>query len=156
MTRRPRDAFAGTGTVQVGLVHGFGLTQDCAIASTVAHDSHQMIVVGTDDESMTAAANHLAATGGGQVVVEDDHPRSVRNMAGDDISRLAAQIGIEDQPPLRRVNGRQEGRVDPLDRNVLHREPGPHQGLSEDGARRNPVGVVVVDQGDRPARPSPR
>jgi adenine deaminase len=35
----------------------------------VAHDSHQMIVVGTDDESMARAANALAACGGGQVVV---------------------------------------------------------------------------------------
>ena len=59
----------GTGGVQVGLVHGFGFTEPCALATTVAHDSHHMIVVGTDDASMVLAANHLAATGGGQVVV---------------------------------------------------------------------------------------
>jgi adenine deaminase len=59
----------GTGTVQLGLVQGFGFREPCAVATTVAHDSHQMIVVGTEDESMAAAVNHLAAIGGGQVVV---------------------------------------------------------------------------------------
>jgi adenine deaminase len=58
-----------TGQVQVGLVHGFGFTELCAVATTVAHDSHHMLVVGTDEESMAAAANYLAGIGGGQVVV---------------------------------------------------------------------------------------
>jgi len=61
----------GTGGVMVGLVHGFGLAEKCAIASTVAHDSHHMIVVGTDETHMALAANKLGATGGGQVVVKD-------------------------------------------------------------------------------------
>ena len=60
----------GTGVVQVGLVSGFGFDQPCAIASTVAHDCHQMIVVGTDEKDMALAANTLAGTGGGQVVVK--------------------------------------------------------------------------------------
>ena len=58
-----------TGIVQVGLVQGFGLDTACAIASTVAHDSHHMIVVGTSEKDMTMAANELAAVGGGQIVV---------------------------------------------------------------------------------------
>jgi len=58
-----------TGKVTVGLVNGFEFTRKCAIASTVVHDSHHMIVVGTDDESMAVAANELAKCGGGQVVV---------------------------------------------------------------------------------------
>lgn len=58
-----------TGTVQVGLVHGFGFRGPCAVASTVAHDSHHMIVVGTDEADMATAANKLAEIGGGQVVV---------------------------------------------------------------------------------------
>jgi len=58
-----------TGKVTVGLVNGFEFTRRCAIASTVVHDSHQMIVVGTDDECMAIAANELAKCGGGQVVV---------------------------------------------------------------------------------------
>lgn len=60
----------GTGTVQVGLVHGFGLTAPCAIASTVAHDSHHLLVVGTDEAQMALAVNRLAELGGGQVVVK--------------------------------------------------------------------------------------
>lgn len=59
----------GTGSVQVGLVSGFGFDQPCAVATTVAHDCHNMIVVGTDDENMAKAANALAECGGGQVVV---------------------------------------------------------------------------------------
>jgi adenine deaminase len=61
----------GTGGVTMGLVSGFGLDSRCAIASTVAHDSHHMIVVGTDEASMAVAANSLARSGGGQVVVRD-------------------------------------------------------------------------------------
>jgi adenine deaminase len=57
--------------VTVGLVSGFGFTEKCAIASTVAHDSHHMIIVGTDEASMAAAGNSLARSGGGQVVVKD-------------------------------------------------------------------------------------
>ena len=61
----------GAGRVQVGLVHGFGFNQACAIGSTVAHDSHHMIVVGTDEANMATAANELKRMGGGQVVVRD-------------------------------------------------------------------------------------
>jgi len=60
-----------TGKVMVGLISGFGFSRPCAIGSTVAHDSHHMIVVGTDDESMAIAANELAKCGGGQIVVMD-------------------------------------------------------------------------------------
>ncbi|MEJ2265627.1 MAG: adenine deaminase C-terminal domain-containing protein [Anaerolineales bacterium] len=60
----------GTGGVQVGLVHGFGFDAPCAVASTVAHDSHHMIVVGTDETDMAMAANELARVGGGQVVIK--------------------------------------------------------------------------------------
>jgi len=61
-----------TGQVQVGLVHGFGFKIPCAVATTVAHDSHQMIVVGTDDAQMAVAANYLESIGGGQVVVSNN------------------------------------------------------------------------------------
>lgn len=60
-----------TGGITLGLVSGFGFTAKCAIASTVAHDSHHMIVVGTDDASMALAGNTLARSGGGQVVVRN-------------------------------------------------------------------------------------
>jgi adenine deaminase len=61
----------GTSGVTMGLVTGFGFAEKCAIASTFAHDSHQMIVVGTDEENMAFAANKLAEVGGGQVVVRN-------------------------------------------------------------------------------------
>jgi adenine deaminase len=62
----------GTGGVQVGLVSGFGLNVPCAIGTTVAHDSHHMIVVGTSEVNMAVAANELARMGGGQVVVKEE------------------------------------------------------------------------------------
>ncbi len=61
----------GSGGVTVGLVSGFGFNLPCAVGSTVAHDSHHMIVVGTDEKDMAIAANELARVGGGQVVVRD-------------------------------------------------------------------------------------
>ncbi|MCD4801920.1 MAG: adenine deaminase [Anaerolineales bacterium] len=60
-----------TGGVVVGLVSGFELEGRCAIGTTVAHDSHHMIVVGTDEELMAQAANQLAEMNGGQVVIKD-------------------------------------------------------------------------------------
>lgn len=61
------------GVVQVGLVQGFGLKGKCAIGSTVAHDAHHMLVVGTDESHMALAAKQLAEMNGGQVVVKDGH-----------------------------------------------------------------------------------
>jgi adenine deaminase len=59
----------GTGAVVNALVSGFGYDVDCAVASTVAHDSHQMIVVGTNRDDMAVAANRLGEVGGGAIVV---------------------------------------------------------------------------------------
>jgi adenine deaminase len=61
----------GTGEIQIGLVNGFGFSVPCAIGSTVAHDSHHMLVVGTNDVDMALAANELARINGGQVVVKE-------------------------------------------------------------------------------------
>lgn len=58
-----------TGKVTNAFVSGFGYDTDCAIASTVAHDSHHMIVVGTNKSDMAMAANILKAINGGVVVV---------------------------------------------------------------------------------------
>ncbi|MGB1214131.1 MAG: adenine deaminase [Pikeienuella sp.] len=54
-----------TGDVVNGFVSGFGYDKPCAMASTVAHDSHHMIVVGTSKEDMALAANRLGEVGGG-------------------------------------------------------------------------------------------
>jgi adenine deaminase len=59
----------GTGKVTNAFVSGFGYVADCAVASTVAHDSHHIIVVGTSKADMALAANRLQEVGGGVVVV---------------------------------------------------------------------------------------
>lgn len=56
------------GAVGLGFVQGFGLREG-ALASSVAHDSHNIIVVGTNDADMLAAAQALAGMQGGQVAV---------------------------------------------------------------------------------------
>jgi len=60
-----------TGGVTNGFVSGFGYKGAMAMASTVAHDSHHMIVVGTDRAQMALAANRLAEVGGGITVFRD-------------------------------------------------------------------------------------
>jgi len=57
-----------TGGVTNAFVSGFGYNQPCAVASTVAHDAHHMIVVGTNHDDMAKAANRLAQVGGGVTV----------------------------------------------------------------------------------------
>lgn len=54
----------GTGRVGRGFVRGLGLTCG-ALASSVAHDAHNLIIVGVDDGDMLAAAEHIRASGGG-------------------------------------------------------------------------------------------
>ncbi len=61
----------GTGQVTNALVEGFGYQGNMAMASTVAHDSHHMIVVGTDRAQMALAANRLAEVGGGVTIWRD-------------------------------------------------------------------------------------
>jgi len=61
-----------TGGVVNGFVTGFGFDSRCGIATTVAHDSHHMIVVGTSKSNMALAANRLGEVGGGVVVFKDN------------------------------------------------------------------------------------
>ena len=58
-----------TGGVVNAFVSGFGYDKPCALASTVAHDCHHMIVVGTSKADMAVAANTLGEVGGGVVLV---------------------------------------------------------------------------------------
>ncbi|HIC93826.1 MAG TPA: adenine deaminase [Anaerolineae bacterium] len=64
-----------TGNVGLGFVRGFGLRRG-AIASSVAHDSHNIVVVGADDGDMMAAAREVAAMGGGLAAVEGGEVRA--------------------------------------------------------------------------------
>lgn len=59
------ERHGGTGRVVNGLVGGFGYRGSMAVASTVAHDSHHVIVVGTDRRHMADAAMRLQEIGGG-------------------------------------------------------------------------------------------
>lgn len=58
----------GTGNLGLGLVQGFGL-QRGACASSVAHDSHNIVAVGADEADMHQAVRHLTDLGGGLAVV---------------------------------------------------------------------------------------
>lgn len=60
-----------TGSHAVSFVKGLGLKRNAA-ASTVAHDSHNLIIAGTEEKSMARAANHLIRNGGGMVAVDNE------------------------------------------------------------------------------------
>ena len=61
----------GTGNVGLGFVHGLGLRQG-ALAGSVGHDAHNLIVAGCDDGSMMTAARAVGKLGGGLVAAVDD------------------------------------------------------------------------------------
>lgn len=88
----------GTGNVGLGLVKGFGLTQG-ALASSVAHDSHNIIVIGRDPEDMLLAVQTIQKMQGGLVVVSQ--------------GKVAAQLplpiaGLMSDQPIEEVIQQQE------------------------------------------------
>jgi adenine deaminase len=86
----------GTGNVGVGFIRGFGLREG-AIASTVAHDSHNLMVVGASDEDILAAARAVEKMGGGQAVVS----------GGEVLAGLPLDVaGLMSTLPLREVRDR--------------------------------------------------
>jgi adenine deaminase len=64
------ERHGGSGSIGLGFVQGLGL-QRGAVATTVAHDNHNLFVVGTNDGDMLVAVERLAAAGGGMIAVED-------------------------------------------------------------------------------------
>ncbi|HEX2504747.1 MAG TPA: adenine deaminase [Gaiellaceae bacterium] len=98
----------GSGRIGVGLVRGFGLRRG-ALASTVAHDAHNLVVVGMDDADMALAATRLAELGGGIAVADSGRivaelPLSVAGLvserpldevveSGHELNRAAAELG---------------------------------------------------------------
>lgn len=60
----------GLGTVGVGLIKGYGMKSG-AVATSISHDSHNIIVIGTDDRDMETAVNELVRCGGGVTIVQD-------------------------------------------------------------------------------------
>jgi adenine deaminase len=64
------ERHGGSGSIGLGFVQGLGL-QRGAVATTVAHDNHNLLVVGTNDADMLVAVRALADAGGGMVAVAD-------------------------------------------------------------------------------------
>jgi len=59
-----------TGHIGLGFINGIGLKEG-AIASSVSHDSHNLIIIGTNESDMAFAGNRIREIGGGNVVVKD-------------------------------------------------------------------------------------
>ena len=94
------DRHSGKATMGKGFAKGFKL-QSGAVASTIAHDAHNLSVLGTNDEDMALAANTLVQCGGGQVVVQNGHilalnPLPVAGLMSEDsieeVAKRVAQI----------------------------------------------------------------
>jgi adenine deaminase len=74
---RHTDEKGKTGTKGLGFIRGTSFAPGSAYASTVAHDCHNLLVIGTDDASMVKAANALIETGGGISIVVKGELESV-------------------------------------------------------------------------------
>ena len=80
--------------IGIGYIKGYGLTSG-AVATSISHDSHNIIVVGANEEDMAAAVNRVVELGGGIVVMDD----------GKVLGELQLQIaGIMSEAPLIEVN----------------------------------------------------
>ena len=83
-----------TGNIGLGLVEGFGL-KNGAIASTVAHDSHNIIIIGDNDRDILLAIEEIERVGGGITIISN----------GEVVDTLALEIGgLMSQKPLEEVN----------------------------------------------------
>ncbi len=108
-----------TGNIGVGLVTGFGLKRG-ALASSVAHDSHNIIAVGTDDKDIFAAVKEIERLQGGLVVAA----------GGKVLTSLALPIaGLLSDEPLEVVANKMEG-LEQLARDLGTRLPSPFATLS--------------------------
>jgi len=81
----------GTGRIGKGFVKGFGLNEG-AMASTVAHDSHNIVAVGTSDDEICRAVNRLREINGGLVVTSEDEIKSELPLP---IAGLMSDKGVE-------------------------------------------------------------
>jgi len=88
-----------TGNVGKGFIHGFGLKRG-AIAGTVAHDHHNLVVIGADDQSMMTAARAVGEMRGGLVAVSGDKI----------IAKLPLPVaGLMSDQPIEQVRGQMDG-----------------------------------------------
>ncbi len=86
------ERHTGSGRVGLGLVTGLGLARG-AMAGTVAHDHHNLIVVGADDASMRTAALAVAEAGGGLAVAEGTEVLALLPLP---VGGLMSSLPIED------------------------------------------------------------
>ena len=109
------ERHTGSGNIGLGLVQGFGLKKG-ALGSSVAHDSHNVIIVGVDDGDMVCAAQEIGKMGGGCVVVSDGEvvaslPLPIAGLMSDQplekvceglehVQRAAREIGVTLGSPL--------------------------------------------------------
>ena len=106
--------------IGIGYLKGYGLKEG-AVATSVAHDSHNIICVGVNDRDMAFAANQVAANKGGIVVVKD----------GAVLAQLPLEIaGIMSGKPLTKVNTLLEGAKDAAHTLGVSREIDPFMTLS--------------------------
>ena len=80
-----------TGNIGLGIVKGFELKAG-ALATSVSHDSHNIVVVGTNDEDMLFAVERLLAIGGGMIAVKDQTERACLPLA---IGGLMSTLGYQ-------------------------------------------------------------
>lgn len=81
----------GLGTVGVGLIKGYGM-KNGAVATSISHDSHNIIVIGTDDSDMAKAVQELVGCGGGITIVQNGevlatHRLEIAGLMTDDDAR---------------------------------------------------------------------
>lgn len=106
----------GSGNIGLGLVENFGL-KNAAIASTVAHDSHNLIAIGDSDEDIMAAVKELIRCGGGMTICSGGRviktlPLPVAGLMSDrGIREVAADL--REMLKICREHGVQEG-MDPF------------------------------------------
>ena len=93
------ERYSGSARVGLGFVHGLNLREG-ALASSVAHDSHNIIVAGTSDEDMQAAVAEIVAMGGGMVVVSNTDVKA---------SLPLPIAGLMSADPIEEINRQMEG-----------------------------------------------
>jgi adenine deaminase len=90
------ERHGGPGTIGLGFVQGLGLRRG-AVGTTVAHDNHNLLVVGTNDADMLVAVERLASAGGGMIAVADGEVRALVELpiAGLLSDRPVAQVASQ-------------------------------------------------------------
>ena len=87
------ERHCASGRIGKGVLIGLGLEPGCAVASTVAHDSHHLLLVGTDPAAMARAGNHVAEAGGGIAVVQGEEVRASLPLP---IAGILSDCGVEE------------------------------------------------------------